>query len=190
MINFRNRILRHEGGEAMKRLSTVLALVLIPIWGGEAAAQASGVSIDVQNISPKRIESDNVYSVKFVCGLQSTPNIGPVPSSFVPARYRTAINIHNLQSQMVRFTVTGLRTQSSFPASTGPLLGAPVPESLAANQGLELSCEDIMAFIHERNVDVFVNFLFTGFVIIRIPQQNQLDAVGVYTVTVSGGGGT
>jgi len=78
----------------MKRLFPLVGLVLIPIWAGEAAAQASGVSIDVQNISPKRIDGGKVYAVKYVCGLQNTPNIGPVPSSFVPARHRTAINMY------------------------------------------------------------------------------------------------
>src|SRR5215471_11680298 len=79
--------------EDMTRLFTLLTLVLLPIWADEAAAQASGVGIDVENISARRIAGDNVYSVKFVCGQQNVPNIGSAPSSFVAGRYRTAINL-------------------------------------------------------------------------------------------------
>jgi len=172
----------------MKRLFPLVGLVLIPIWAGEAAAQASGVSIDVENISAKRIGSDNVYSVKFVCGQQNAPNGGPVPSSFVPGRYRTAINIHNPEPYPVQFTVRGVRTQSAYPASAGGHVGAPVPTSLAAHEGLELSCEDIMTAIDESYRDIFVSLLFTGFVIIQTNQRSDLDVAGAYTVTVSSAG--
>jgi len=172
----------------MRRLFTLLTVVLLPIWADEAAAQASGVGIDVENISAKRIACDNVYSIKFVCGQQNVPNIGSVPSSFVPGRYRTAINLHNPEPYSVQFTVRGVRTQSAYPPSAGGHVGAPVPESLGAGQGLEISCEDIMTSIGETNQDIFINFLFTGFVTVQTGQRNDLDIVGVYTVTVSGAG--
>ena len=172
----------------MTRLFALITLVLVPIWAGEAAAQASGVSIDVENISAKRIGSNNVYSVKFVCGQQNVPNVGPVPSSFVPGRYRTAINLHNPEPYSVQFTVRGVRTQSAYPPSTGAHSGPSVPEFLGAGQGLEISCEDIMTSIDETNRDIFVNLLFTGFVIIQTNQRNDLDVAGVYTVTVSSAG--
>src|SRR5262252_9365245 len=139
----------------MARALTCIAVALAILWGSQAAAQISGGSIDVETIVAKRIDRDNVYSVKFVCGTLQQLTVGPIGSSFAPARYRTAINIHNPESRSVQFTVKGVRTQSNFPRSAGPFIGTPMPQSLVADGGLELSCEDIMAFIGEANVDIF-----------------------------------
>jgi hypothetical protein len=172
-----------------KQLLLIALALLVVIWGGKALAQASGVSIDVETIPAKKIRGTFVYSVKFVCGQQAEPSApDPISSSFVPGRFRTAINIHNPQSRSVSFTTTGVRTQSNFPPSTGPHTGTPVAASLGADQGGELSCEDVMTSIDESNKDIFVNFTFTGFVVIRA--SDELDVVGVYTAEVSSAGGT
>jgi hypothetical protein len=175
---------------ACARLLTCVTVALTTLWGSQALAQGTGVGIDVEVISGRSIDGDNIHSAKFVCGLQNQPGPGgPMPSSFVAARYRTAINIHNPHSRLVHFTVKGVRTQSSLPSSSGSFIGNPVSESLAPDGGLEFSCEDILSFIGEMDLDVFGGVLFTGFIVVRTARSDDLDVVAVYTAEVVGGGG-
>jgi hypothetical protein len=78
------------------------AMVLFILLGSVSCYNGvgAGVSIDVESITPKLIDSELVYSTKFVCGTIpdsiTNPPFGSSDQPLVPGTYLTAINIHNI----------------------------------------------------------------------------------------------
>ena len=81
-----------------------------------------------------------VYSAKFVCGI-ATPN-----DPLVPATYKTAINVHNPQGEIVAFTKKVVLAPSEDLAPIRP--SEKKPFKLDADHAFEIDCKDIYRIGH------------------------------------------
>lgn len=140
----------------------------------------TGVSLDVENISPKNIRGLLVFSVKFICGEidPTTPNSPEQGTPLAPGSYRTAVNIHNPDDDEVNFikkAVIALPQNPNF--NRGPISPS-VDERLAGGEALEVDCRNIAELFTNAEID-FPDFA-KGFVVVK--SKRQLDVVGVYTL--------
>jgi len=144
-----------------------------------------------------QIQPASVYSVKFVCGLTSTPvNPSTLPSEppVKPGNYATAINVHNYHTFDVALCkkavlappeacLTAPNTPGCFPP--GNFTG-PVP--LHPDQAFEVDCNDIVNLLKPSlPVGAALPPFIKGFVEIvvgpnsNLPPINPLSVTGVYT---------
>jgi hypothetical protein len=114
-----------------------------------------------------------MYTVKFTCVEEVGPpegNPGGVP--FVPARYRTAVNIHNPQRDDVGFRKKAVVALSQASEERG-IISDWRDERLKSDEALDVDCLDIQKLLQGGQP------VGDGFVVIesRVP----LDVVAVYT---------
>ena len=104
-----------------------------------------GISLDVVPVEAKKIGTQFVYSVKYLCGRiphsESDPQDPPLDFPLVPGTYRSAININNPNLSEASFSKQALTTNPQ--QQPRGKAGAPVTETLAPNEGLEVECQDI-----------------------------------------------
>ncbi len=148
----------------------------------------AGVSIDVETISPTSTggflrffgRGRLVYSAKFLCGTITGARAFPDPANkylLVPGVYLTAVNIHNPNAFRVDFTKQAVIVNPQRLEERGKI-GAPVRESLEANAGVEVDCEDINTLLGVSTL--LLNDFHTGFVVINSPRT--LIVTVVYTL--------
>jgi len=90
-----------------------------------------------------------IYSVKFICGLQTTapnPAVAPSEPPVKPGNYATAVNVHNFHSSVdVTFKKKAvIANPESQPK--GPISGL-VADVLNPNQAEEVDCDDIVRLL-------------------------------------------
>lgn len=119
-----------------------------------------------------------IYSVKFVCGLQS-PNANLVPPSETPVKpgnYATAVNIHNFHGVPATVAKKAVIANSeSEPAGT---IGKFTRLTLQPGQALEVDCPDIVTLLALPATAPLPTFI-KGFVEVLSP--TPLSVTGVYT---------
>jgi hypothetical protein len=123
----------------------IVAFVVLAVAGLSTPCRA-------QNLAP-----GSVYSVKFVCGLNSTPvDTGSLPSEppVKPGNYATAINIHNFHTVNVGICKKAVLAppekclSSPTPSGCFPgIIGKPVSVGLAPDQAFEIDCNDIVGLL-------------------------------------------
>jgi len=157
-----------------KYIMLAIAASVLMVFLGEARAQPSGFPI---------------YSVKFVCGLQtiaSTQFKPPAEPPVKPGNYATLINIHNFHSNTTGAPVPLLKKavvsipESQLPKSspTSRLL----TEQLAPNQAIDVDCREIMRLLATATPPVPAGTTFiTGFVEIQSVSGAPLSVTAVYT---------
>jgi hypothetical protein len=123
-----------------------------------------------------------IYSVKFLCGLQTTaPSSPPSEPPVKPGNYATAINIHNFHpTATVEFRKKAVVANPER-EPRGPISPFKV-DSLGPNQALEVDCTDIVGLFPPptaTNGGLSLPSFVKGFVEIVSPRQ--LNVVGVYT---------
>ena len=139
--------------------------------GIAALTVASGLSL-----TPATAEAQQfLYSVKFLCGQQTTaPGPPPIEPAVKPGNYATAVNIHNFQNREVP-----IRKKAVIARPQGQPRGAIsgfVGDLLIPNQALEVDCSNIVAlFPPDPPLPAFIK----GFVEIISPVE--LSVVAVYT---------
>jgi len=156
-----------------KYIMLALAAAVLTAFLGEARAQPSGFPI---------------YSVKFVCGLQtiaSTQFRPPAEPPVKPGNYATLINIHNFHSSSTGAPVIVLKKAVvSIPESQLP---RPSPtsrlfrEQLAPNQAVDVDCTEIMRLLATATPPVPAGTFITGFVEIQSLSGAPLSVTAVYT---------
>ena len=114
-----------------------------------------------------------VYSAKFVCK-NAGPPVTDAGRAFMPAVYRTVINVHNLHAEPIRIKIRAVEAHSI----KNPVPGASgrVEKRLAPGQAVFVSCGAIQEILGDapeaqNKVD--------GFVTIASPRR--LDAAVVYS---------
>ena len=122
-------------------------------------------------------EQSFLYTVKFTCVEEVGPpegNPGGVP--FMPAKYRTAINIHNPQREAFDFRKKAVVALSQASDERG-MISDWRDEQLESDGALDVDCLDIQKLLQGGQP------VGDGFVVIesRVP----LDVVAVYTTDAS-----
>ena len=155
----------------MKRLAVpVIALLVI------------GAMPEPARAAPIKLAPTFVYSVKFLCGLQTTPSSSqlfppPTEPAVKPGNYATAVNVHNFHRRDVVFVkkaVLALPELQGPPNQPGPF----VKGILGPDQALEVDCTDIVKELTPPGIISGTTFI-KGFVEIVSPAE--LSVVGVYT---------
>ncbi len=158
------------------------AIMLFILLGGVSCFHGvgAGVSIDVENITPKLIDEGLVYSAKFVCGtISDSITVSPLESSgqpLAPGTYFTAINIHNPNEDVAEFARKAVVTNSQGPVSAR--IGRLSLDTLGPNEGIEYDCSEISGLLELDSLPEFLK----GFVVIRISPHTELDVTAVYTL--------
>lgn len=119
-----------------------------------------------------------IYSVKFICGLQTTapnPAVAPSEPPVKPGNYATAVNVHNFHS-----TVDATLKKKAIVANPesqpkGPISGLAV-DVLNPNQAEEIDCDDIVKLL---GPSLPPGTFIKGFV--EVQSNFQLSVTAVYT---------
>jgi hypothetical protein len=129
----------------------------------------------------------NVYSVKFLCGVNPPTATGQIEvGPAKPGNYLTAINIHNPNFSTVPFlkkAVLMYATDATFqqgfeiPRPPGQLIQAQLPPDF----GMEIDCGDIRQVLLKGITPPTSNAFIKGWVVIETPGKLNLDIVTVYT---------
>ena len=88
-----------------------------------------------------------VYSIKFICGVQSAnPNLhAPSEPPVKPGNYATAINVHNYHlDQTAAITKTAVIANPEDAPSLGQITAHPRSISLPPGRAFEIDCSDIV----------------------------------------------
>ena len=158
------------------------AIIFFILLGGVSCynGEGTGVSIDVENITPKLIDSILVYSAKFVCGtIPDSITVSPLESSgqpLAPGTYFTAINIHNPYEDAVEFGKKAVVTNSKGLISNR--IGTLFFDTLGPNEGIEIDCSEIPSLLELDSLPEFLK----GFVVIKTSPNTKLDVTAVYTL--------
>ena len=119
-----------------------------------------------------------VYSVKFLCGLQTLAGSPPNEPPVKPGNYATAVNIHNFHAQseavFAKKAVQALPQHSPVRGKIGNLC----LEALPPNGAMEVDCTDIVKLLGFPAGTAPPPFI-KGFVEVVSPVE--LSVVGVYT---------
>jgi hypothetical protein len=119
-----------------------------------------------------------LYTVKFTCVEEVGPPEGaPGGVPFVPARYRTAVNIHNPQRDDVGFRKKAVVAFSQGSEKRG-IISEWRDERLKADEALDVDCLDIQKLLQGSQP------VGDGFVVIE--SKVPLDVVAVYTTEGAG----
>jgi hypothetical protein len=161
-----------NGGELVKKyIMLALAAAVLTAFLGEARAQLSGFPI---------------YSVKFVCGLQTIASTQFRPPAEPPVKqgnYATLINIHNFHRDAEAFlqkkaVVSIPESQLPRPSPTSRLK----QETLNPNQAIDVDCTEIVRLLATATPPVPPGTTFiTGFVEIQSVSGASLSVTAVYT---------
>lgn len=109
-----------------------------------------------------------VYSVKYLCGLQTTPSTNPPLEPPVKSgNYATAINIHNYHSDLVA------TAQKKVVVSDG-IIGPITQIQLRPNEAINIDCSKIT-----KSLPNVPGLFFEGF--LEIASKVQLSVSAVYT---------
>jgi len=154
----------------MKKLICLVALVGVMGFGRTSPAFGD-------EIFPPQAPPSFVYSVKYLCGLQTlASNIPPNEHEVAPGNYATAINIHNFHGLKVSFrkmaVVADPQRNTRGPKSPN------VNESLGPNEALEVDCIDIVQLFPQNALGT--RKFIKGFLQIVSPVA-ELSVVAVYT---------
>jgi hypothetical protein len=170
----------------MKRFKFIFAgLVLIGSMLGLWVARSGGQAPGPQPLPfPFPI---NVYSVKFLCGLNPPTPQGQIETGPVkPGNYLTAINIHNPNFSPVPFVKKAVLMyandatfQQGFEIPRPP--GQLVQAALEADFGMEIDCADIRQVLLKGMTPPTSNSFIKGWVVIETPGKVTLDIVAAYT---------
>jgi hypothetical protein len=120
-----------------------------------------------------------MYTVKFTCVEEVGPpeaDFGGVP--FVPAQYRTAVNIHNPQREGFEFRKKAVVALSQGSQERG-IISEWQDEQLRSDEALDVDCLDIAKLLQGTQP------VGDGFVVIE--SRWPLDVVAVYTTTEGAG---
>jgi hypothetical protein len=123
-------------------------------------------------------EQSFMYTVKFACVKEVGPpeaDFGGVP--FVPAQYRTAVNIHNPQRDDVSFQKKAVVALSQGSEKRG-IISEWREERLKSDEALDVDCLDIQKLLGGTQP------VGDGFVVIE--SRFPLDVVAVYTTEQAG----
>ncbi len=142
--------------------------------GIAALTVASGLSL-----TPATAEAQQfLYSVKFLCGQQTTPTTLPPPNE-PPVKfgnYATAVNIHNFRPTPVEIRKKAVIALPQNPLGQRGAVSNFAVDPLGPNQALEVDCSNIVAlFPPVPPLPAFIK----GFVEIISPVE--LSVVAVYT---------
>lgn len=118
------------------------------------------------------------YPVKYICNEFSSANLSGAVA--ISGAYRTAINIHNPNAEVV----FGLSySRSTLTAGGGPPKTA--TQSLPAGQSMVIDCTTIANVLFGTNIGQFPDFAYEGFV--DILSVKTLDVTAVYSAGPSEG---
>jgi hypothetical protein len=151
---------RAEGVSNMTPLKTLLcstALICASNLAGATLANAELTS------NPARFQ----YVAKFVCGV-NVPGFSDSTTSVLPGSYKTVVNVHNPQNQIVTFAekiASAIFTQD---------VSVPAPAQLKPDQALSVDCNKIAKIF-----GTAVHPPIDGFVVVESPFS--LDVTAVYT---------
>ncbi len=112
------------------------------------------------------------YAVKFTCVNEVGPAANGDEVPFVPAVYRTVVNVHNPHDQTVTFTKKAVLARSQD-LPRGPITIREI-EDLAPHQALAVDCIDI-----QKNLFGGLQPIGDGFLVIE--SSVELNVVAVYT---------
>ncbi len=160
----------------MKRYLMLVFIVGLLALIGEARA-ATPIPTHTPKATPTPVPNVFLYSVKFLCGLQSTPANQfkpPVEPPVKPGNYATSVNVHNFRSVAVclakKAAIANSEGQTVLPASAFKSV------TLPGDGAFEIDCADIVSFFPAgAGLPPFIE----GFV--EIQSRNQLSVTGVYT---------
>ncbi len=141
-----------------------------------AVAVVAGVEFTVPSAALAQASEGLLYSVKFLCGLQTKiPTAPPNEPPVKPGNYATAVNVHNFHNGSV---VIDKKVVIAAPegAPPGPMT-KPVRDVLSPDQAIEVDCAEIVRLFGDVRLPPFIK----GFVEIVSPQRVELSVVGVYT---------
>jgi hypothetical protein len=125
-----------------------------------------------------------IYSVKFVCGLQTVPSSSfkpPAEPPVKPGNYATVINIHNFHRDITlslfkKAVMSIPEVQLPQPSPTSPFQR----ETLNPNQAIEVDCTEIVRLLSMIAPPPPLSPFITGFVEIASPNL-PLSVTAVYT---------
>ena len=153
-----------------RRIAVLAAMVVVVFVSGSAMAQTQWTE----------------YSVKFLCGTIG-PDLPPGAAALGQGTYNTSINIHNpqLPLQPLPKVIFLKKVVISSPEGVTPLAPSSFRvDALTADFAEEVDCRIIRSILGE--VDANAPFI-EGFVVLLVvpnpPPKQELDVVGVYTVT-------
>ena len=119
-----------------------------------------------------------MYTAKFACVEEVGPPEGqPGGVPFIPARYRTAVNIHNPQLDDVSFRKKAVVAFSQASEERGPI-SEWRDERLRSDEALDVDCLDVQKLLGGTQP------IGDGFVVIE--SKVPLDVVAVYTTEGAG----
>jgi len=163
-----------------RRWIEIVACVVLAVTVGVIASMVAGrpISVDGAAGPAAQIDAGFMYTVKFTCVEEVGPPEGkPGGAPFMPARYRTAINIHNPQRDDVNFDKKAVVAFSQESEERG-IISEWRQERLRSDEALDVDCVDIAQLLGGGQP------IGDGFVVIesRLP----LDVVAVYTTEGAG----
>jgi hypothetical protein len=154
-----------------KNILPLLAFVALPYTQAQAQTCSSA-------------SAPCVYSVKFICGVQSAISTLRPPSEppVKPGNYATAINIHNYHlDQIANIVKTAVIANPENARSLGQI-SPPRTFTLPPGRAFEVDCSDIVALFG--TVTPPLPAFIKGFVELRAPSGSLLpllSVTGVYT---------
>jgi hypothetical protein len=196
----------------MRILHIIVVLAAWCLFAGVAAAQTgdqsnippgglvgvgTGVSIDVEIVTPRKIGGNSVFSVKFLCGEILPENESLAEGSpLAPGSYRTDINIHNPNPTVLGW---GQKVVVATPQTLGPptllepAVATSIRRNISADAAENIGCRVIRSILTGAFGDfpggVHNSRFIKGFVVISVPKPPKgekklgaLDVVGVYTL--------
>ena len=155
-----------------KYMTMAIAASILMMFRGEARAQTSFP----------------IYSVKFVCGLQTIQSSQfrpPAEPPVKPGNYATVINIHNFHNSPTAPPLTVLKkavvsipeSQLPKPSPTSRI----VKEQLAPDQAVDVDCNEIVRLLSMTMPPPVLPSFITGFVEIQSVNGPPLSVTAVYT---------
>ncbi len=156
----------------------VLAIGVAALLTGCRGPGVAG-SVDVENISAKRVQGLFVYGAKFLCGtipaLATAPTFPAGDTTLVPGTYLTAVNIHNPDTLTILFEKRAVIANAQV--DPRGRVGEIQRDTLTWDQALEVDCADVLRLLQD-TTDLLSGFL-KGFIVVR--SRTELDVVGVYS---------
>lgn len=140
-------------------------IAAIALWA--IAANSYAEPAEITNKPDKTRAFPYIYSVKFICGLQTLPSREPPREPPVkPGNYATAINIHNYHGgQVATFKKAIIANGMISPIKS---------QIMTSNQAIKIDCTDIVNML----TPPFPPFI-EGFV--EFGSTKQLSVAAVYT---------
>lgn len=163
------------------KMYLMLVFVIVGLMAAIGQTQAATPSpTPIKTATPKPTPVPNVflYSVKFLCGLQSVQSTQfkpPVEPEVKPGNYATSINVHNflpLTACLAKKAVIAGPESQDVTSQISPFRGF----KLVPDGAFEVDCSDIVSLFP---AGVALPPFIEGFV--EIQSRTQLSVTGVYT---------